>query len=466
MQRKCCNEELNMFNVAIFYDIENLLKGYNFSQNLINNLSLKEIVRIINETQELEKIAVQRAYANWSDPRLGNMRHEINELGIDPIQVFGFSRDNKKNAADIQLTIDAIDIAHIRHNIEVYIIVSGDGGFAALAKKLHEYGKTVIACAYPNMSNRILKAVCDVFIPIPDPELINPERQSLKITDTNKPPVNDPKVVRLIPKIRELVINHTEDKIALTKAILRLFAEDTSLRRIMMEEGIYLSTIREAIRYAIPDFQQSNFGFPKFTEFLQYVCKDTPLCLVRPEHSSVFLTTKNSVPHGVEVLPELDSEYLHSPSHYCSILATGHPMFRLPPPKVLNQTAEWISQNPFEEMPFGTAIENITAALSSKSKNIENFDNVNTEAVKLSILCFASADIFEQTPEGVPISEQKLTLKANYTTAKNLLSALHNAIYNKLANSISPVKETILAKILSSDDDQNDQTLHICSNQN
>ena len=455
-------KEFNMsFNVAIFYDIENLLKGYNFSQELISNLSLKEIVNLINQKNELGKIGVQRAYANWSDPRLGTMRYEINELGIDPVQVFGFSRDHKKNAADIQLAIDAIDLAHIRPNIDVYVIVSGDGGFAALAKKLHEYGKTVIACAYPNMSNRILKAVCDVFIPIPDPEIFHQDIHH--VTETNKAQVNDPKVVRLIPKIRELMTKNPDDGIVLTKALLRLFAEDTSLRRVMMDGGIYLSTIREAVRYAIPDFQQSQFGFPKFTEFLQYVCKDTPLCLVRPQHSSVFLTTKNSVPDGVEVLPELDAQYLHSPDHYCSILATGHPMFRLPSPNALQKTAEWISQNPLQEVLFGTAIENITAALNTETENIDNFD---TEAVKLSILCFASADIFEQTPESVQISEQSLTIKENYETSDHIRSALHNAIYNKLANSISPVKESILAKILSNDEDQNDETFEICSNQN
>jgi hypothetical protein len=314
------------------------------------------------------------------------------------------------------------------------------------------------------MSNRILKAVCDEFIPLLDPETINPERQNSKIIETNKYQVNDPKVVRLIPKIRELMINYPDDRIALTKALLRLFAEDTNLRRIMMDGGIYLSTIREAVRYAIPDFQQSNFGFPKFTEFLQYVCKDTPLCLVRPEHSSVFLTTKNSVPDGIEVLPELDAEYLHSPSHYCSILATGHPMFRLTSPYAFKKIAEWISQNSLQEIFFGTAIDNITASLNTGS---DNLDCLDSEAVKLSILCFASANIFEQTPEGVPISEQKLTLKENYSTSDNILSALHNAIYNKLASSISPVKEEIIAEILSSKNDEElDNQTYICSNQN
>jgi len=129
------------FNSAVFYDIENLLKGYGFSAQTLSSLSLREILDSATETGRLSAIAIQRAYANWSDPRLGVMRGEINELGIEPVQVFGFSRDQKKNAADIQLAIDAIDLAHIRPSIEVFVIVSGDGGFASLAKKLHEYGK-------------------------------------------------------------------------------------------------------------------------------------------------------------------------------------------------------------------------------------------------------------------------------------------------------------------------------------
>src|SRR5271166_549839 len=159
-----------VFNTAIFYDIENLLKGYSFSQQMVANLSLKEILEDIKQTKRLGRIAVQRAYANWSDSRLAILRWQINELGIEPIQVFGFSRDQKKNAADIQLAIDAIDLAHVRGSLEVFVIVSGDGGFASLAKKLHEYGKTVIGCAYPSATNRMFQAVCDDFVEIVDPD--------------------------------------------------------------------------------------------------------------------------------------------------------------------------------------------------------------------------------------------------------------------------------------------------------
>ena len=151
------------FKTAVFYDIENLLKGYSFSQQLIMNLSLKEILQTTKESYNLEGLAVQKAYANWSDPRLAVMRGEINELGIDPVQVFGFSWENKKNAADIQLAIDAIDLAYTRPAIDTFVIVSGDGGFSALAKKLHEYGKTVIGCAYRGATMSFGRYVTDLY---------------------------------------------------------------------------------------------------------------------------------------------------------------------------------------------------------------------------------------------------------------------------------------------------------------
>lgn len=150
------------FNTAILYDIENLIRGYG-KKNTILSLSLKDIYAQIKE-KEAGQIAIQRAYANWSDPRLSVLRNQINELGIEPIQMFGFGKGTQNNACDIQLAIDAVDIAYSRSVVDTFVIVSGDGGFSFLAKKLHEYGKSVIGCAYPKSTNMVFKAVCDEFI--------------------------------------------------------------------------------------------------------------------------------------------------------------------------------------------------------------------------------------------------------------------------------------------------------------
>ncbi|MEH1935330.1 MAG: NYN domain-containing protein [Nostoc sp.] len=175
-QRQICVEQftttanvspkIEQFNTAIFYDIENLTMGRN-NPNL--NFSLKEIQTNLEKTTLVNKIAIQCAYADWSDSRLRLLKNEIQELGIEAIQIFDYS--HKRNAADMQLAIDVMELAQSRPTLQVFVIVSGDGAFAALAKKLHEYGKTVIGCAYEGQINRILKSVCDRFIPIPAPQI-------------------------------------------------------------------------------------------------------------------------------------------------------------------------------------------------------------------------------------------------------------------------------------------------------
>lgn len=82
------------FNTAILYDVENLIGGYGRA-DMLTNLSLKDIHNEILK-KDIGKISIQRAYANWSDPRLNILRGDIIELGIEPVQMFGFGRGPKK----------------------------------------------------------------------------------------------------------------------------------------------------------------------------------------------------------------------------------------------------------------------------------------------------------------------------------------------------------------------------------
>jgi len=220
------------FNTAVFYDIENLLKGYAFSAQTLANLSLQEIVESVSKTGLVSAIAVQRAYANWSDPRLGVMRGAINELGIEPIQVFGFARDQKKNAADIQLAIDAVDLAHVRPSIEVFVVVSGDGGFASLARKLHEYGKTVIGCAYASATNRFFQAVCDAFVPIAEPDdSREQESTSMMRAPGEGPQITSPLVLRMARAVRRVATSERQAVMAKAKEVLRWLENDGAAQR-------------------------------------------------------------------------------------------------------------------------------------------------------------------------------------------------------------------------------------------
>ena len=428
------------FNTAIFYDIENLLKGYSFSHQMITNLSLEEIIESIRKTEKLGQIAVQRAYANWSDSRLSIMRGEINELGIDPIQVFGFSRGQKKNAADIQLAIDAIDLAHVRPSLEVFVIVSGDGGFAALSKKLHEYGKTVIGCAYRNATNKTFQAVCDDFVWITDPD--EEERQykaSLQTATIKQSDGFDSRNSRLINQIKQTTSSSPEDTLVKTREILNWYANDRVCKSNLTRSGIHLSVIQQAISYVIPGLQPIQLGFAKFIEYMQHVCQGSELCIARIPPSQVILALRSSVPKGSEVLPDLDAREIHSVDTYRSILASGSPIYRLPSPEDLCAISNWIVKNPVLQIDLGTAIEEIVTALNGE---------VSSETVKFTLFSFISAKMFIREPEDVQVSEQKLSFREDIQSLETVIRILKTGAFQKINTILHSVNEEVLRQIL------------------
>jgi uncharacterized LabA/DUF88 family protein len=431
------------FNTAIFYDMENLLKGYGFSQQMITSLSLKDILHSIKETKKPGEIAIQRAYADWSHPRLGILRGEINDLGIDPIQVFGFAQDAKKNAADIQLAIDAIDLAYTRPALQTFVIVSGDGGFAALAKKLHEYGKTVIGCGYRKATNRVFQAVCDEFVWLSDPEEEErQERLSFPVANNVSPHLTDPRTVRLSAKVKVLTANSDKDIIAKTKEVLNWFEKDTTLRASLKEGGIHLSAIREALKYAIPDFQPARLGFPKFVEYLQFACKASALCIVRVPPSEVLVALRNATPPGSEILPDLDRRDVHSVENYRAVLtaaSTSGPAFRLPPSKDLLEVAVWISQRSPQKEPFGPMVEAAGSGL---------YPAVSSESAKLALICFVNAGVFERENDRASLSELEVNLRSDLMSSALILGALQKTVREKLESVLIQVNDEVLQQMI------------------
>ena len=149
---------------CVLIDMENLFGGYS---GTVSGVPIRQILREIDEIMETINIhsmrAVTRAYANWSDGRLASYRLEMMENGVEPVQVFSFSTA-VKNAADIELVVDAMSLASEAPWIEVFVIVSGDGGFVPLIRKLHQLGKFVIVIANTReTTNKLLKAVADHF---------------------------------------------------------------------------------------------------------------------------------------------------------------------------------------------------------------------------------------------------------------------------------------------------------------
>ncbi len=106
------------------------------------------------------KVAVQRAYADWR--RYPQYIVPLAESSIDMIMAPAYG-SSKKNATDIRLAIDAMELVFTRPEIGTYILLSGDSDFSSLVMKIKEYGKYVIGVGIRESSSDLLVQNCDEY---------------------------------------------------------------------------------------------------------------------------------------------------------------------------------------------------------------------------------------------------------------------------------------------------------------
>jgi uncharacterized protein (TIGR00288 family) len=140
-------------NAALLIDFDNVTMG------IRSDLQV-ELRKLMNSDIIRGKVAVQRAYADWR--RYPQYIVPLSEASIDLIFAPAFG-SNKKNATDIRLAIDAVELVFTRQEIGTIILLSGDSDFSSLVIKLKEYGKYVIGVGIRESASDLLIQNCDEY---------------------------------------------------------------------------------------------------------------------------------------------------------------------------------------------------------------------------------------------------------------------------------------------------------------
>jgi uncharacterized protein (TIGR00288 family) len=140
-------------NAALLIDFDNVTLG-------IQKDLTKELRTLLNSDIIKGKVAVQRAYADWR--RYPQYIVPLSESSIDLIFAPAFG-STKKNATDIRLAIDAIELVFTRPEIGTFILLSGDSDFSTMVIKLKEYGKYVIGVGIRESASDLLIQNCDEY---------------------------------------------------------------------------------------------------------------------------------------------------------------------------------------------------------------------------------------------------------------------------------------------------------------
>ena len=125
-----------------------------------DNAPAGKIDVILAEVARHGEANVRRAYGNWKNPHLKGWEETLHAHAIRPIQQFAYSTG--KNASDMAMVIDAMDMLYAR-NLDGFAIVSSDADFTPLVMRLRSESLKVYGFGEKKTPEPFVKA-CSTFL--------------------------------------------------------------------------------------------------------------------------------------------------------------------------------------------------------------------------------------------------------------------------------------------------------------
>lgn len=229
--------------IALFLDYENLAIG---ARDRGLQFDLKPIADALAERG---RVVVRKAYAEWSsfpDDRRMLVRHNVELIEIP--QRMGAVR---KNAADIKMAVDALELAFERGYLTTFVIGTGDSDFTPLVHKLRSLDKQVIGVGVKDSTSALLPPACDEFLfyeRLKGVEAPTKARSKQAASEPDEPQEN----------------GSLED-------VLPLVTQTLSGLQSTYGGAVVASSLKRAILRKDPTFSESDYGFRGFGELLRHL---------------------------------------------------------------------------------------------------------------------------------------------------------------------------------------------------
>ena len=215
-----------------------------------DNIPARHIEAVLDEIAGLGEPSVRRVYGDWSSQALSQWKEKARSLGLVMHQQSANTKG--KNASDIGLVIDAMDILHAG-KVDGFVLVSSDSDFTRLASRIREDGLQVIGVG-EKKTPESLRNVCNRFIFLeniaapgePAPDAPTPD------APTPAKPANTPAKAEKDPP---------------SKAIPLVLA---AMKKIGIEEDAYpLGQLGQVLTQLHPDFDSRSYGSARLSDLLK-----------------------------------------------------------------------------------------------------------------------------------------------------------------------------------------------------
>jgi uncharacterized protein (TIGR00288 family) len=229
--------------IALFVDFENLAIGARDRGEKL------DAGVIMNALSERGRVVVRRAYADWN--LFTEYREGLVAQRIEMIEVPQRTGMVRKNAADIKLAVDALELAFERAFVTTFVIASGDSDFTPLVLKLRELDKKVIGVGVEGSTSELLPGACDEFLFY--------ER------------LLGPGTSKSAPRRRGRRGGEEDEGATDLAAISRLVTQTLAGLQRSTDGPVLSSTIKRALLRKDPTFSEGDYGFRAWGELMRHL---------------------------------------------------------------------------------------------------------------------------------------------------------------------------------------------------
>ncbi len=202
------------------------------------NTSPRIAAGLFEEIARFGEASARRIYGDFSHPRLKSWMEILPKYAIDPYQQFAYTTG--KNASDIAMVIDAMDMLH-SGRFDGFCLVSSDSDFTRLASRLREQGADVYGFG-EQKTPESLRQACRRFIYT---------ENLLGETEVSVPGEHPPPKIAKSPKVAIPLLN---------KAMMLLESEDG---------WVNLGTVGQRLAIIASDFDARTYGHKKLSDLVR-----------------------------------------------------------------------------------------------------------------------------------------------------------------------------------------------------
>lgn len=220
-----------------------------------DNTSHTLIASILEEIAKYGTAYVKHVYGDWSSPSLKNWKEKCLSHGLIAIQQFSYT--SQKNATDIAMVIDAMDLLH-SGKFDGFCLVSSDSDFTGLASRIRKEGVLVYGIG-KNNAPEAFRMSCDKYI------FTNNLLDLNNVIDKNQ---DNADLQEIIEKY-EIQSTQYEPKsqLELRNDIKLISLIHNAIKENENANGwAPLSSIGKYISKISPEFDSRNYGYPKLSE--------------------------------------------------------------------------------------------------------------------------------------------------------------------------------------------------------